>query len=73
LADADPLVSERKLPQMVDEWCNILQEDDSEDVKKLRQATKTGRPVGDERFVLQLEVLAGRALRKRSVGRPRLE
>jgi putative transposase len=69
LTEHDPLIREHKLPQMVDDWAGFLLETDEEAERNLRKKTRTGRPTGDDRFVLRLEVLAGRALRVKQPGR----
>lgn len=69
LAEQDPLVRESKLPKMVDNWSDFLVATDEDVERNLRKKTRTGRPAGDDRFILCLEVLAGRALRMKSPGR----
>ena len=69
LVEQDLLIRESKLPQMVNDWPDFLVATDEETERNLRKKTRTGRPAGDDRFVLRLEVLAGRALRMRSPGR----
>jgi putative transposase len=39
-----------------------------DEAKKLRQHERTGRPLGNEQFVMRLEQLTGRMLRKRKPG-----
>jgi len=39
----------------------------------LRRNVDKGLPCGSERFIARLEALAGRALRFRPVGRPRIK
>jgi hypothetical protein len=56
---------------MVDDWAGFHLETDEEAERNLRKKTRTGRPTGDDRFVLRLEVLAGRALRVKPPGRRR--
>jgi putative transposase len=54
---------------MVGDWEKSLEEDGTEDeAKKLRQHKRTGRPLGNEQFVMRLEQLTGRRLRKRNPG-----
>ena len=71
LAEQDPLIRECKLPQMVDDWTDFLVATDEEAERNLRKKTRTGRPVGNDRFVLHLEVLTGRVLRMKQPGRRR--
>jgi putative transposase len=71
LVKRDPLLRERLLPRMVDDWRHFLKEGDQEWDRLIRQNTKTGRPLGGEPFVLKLEALTGRKLRLKAPGRPR--
>ena len=73
LTEEDPLLRNRQLPSMVDNWSRFLEETDTEVERNLLRKTRVGRPAGDENFVLRLEVLAGRALRIKQPGRRRLE
>jgi len=41
--------------------------------ERIREATRCGRPMGDEDFVARLEDLTGRRIRPRKPGRPRKE
>jgi putative transposase len=69
LIEHDPLIRESKLPAMVDDWARFLLATDEDTERNLRKKTRTGRPAGDDRFVLRLEVLSGRALRVKQPGR----
>jgi putative transposase len=69
LTEHDPLIGDCKLPTMVDDWARFLLATDEVTERNLRKKTRTGRPAGDDRFVLRLEVLAGRALRVKQPGR----
>lgn len=69
LTEQDSLVREYKLPQMVDSWPDFLVVSDERTERNLRKKTRTGRPAGNDQFVLQLEVLSGRALKTRPPGR----
>jgi len=71
LTEMDTLLSERKLPGMTDSWAAFLEANDSELERNITRHTKTGRPAGDDRFVLGLEVLSKKMLRKKSPGRRR--
>jgi hypothetical protein len=42
---------------MVDDWPDFLEATDEEIERNLQKKTRTGRPAGDDRFVLSLEVL----------------
>ncbi|MBN1956660.1 MAG: transposase [Desulfuromonadales bacterium] len=67
----DPLVRERSLPEMVDDWSTFLETTDAEQDRMIQRRTKTGRPLGGEEFISDLEVLTGRKLRLKTAGRPR--
>lgn len=56
------------------DWTTYLgQEEDPVELDRLRRGTMTGRLVGSDSFIRQLELLAGRSLRARPRGRPRKE
>ncbi len=66
----DPLVGDRTLNGLVDDWRELLRSDpDEEDV--LRKTVRTGRPCGDERFIRSAEKRTGRNFHTRSPGRPK--
>jgi len=69
LVESDPLVRERRLPEMVAGWAGYIEETDETMERDIRKKTRTGRPAGDEGFVFQLETLVGRRLRLRTPGR----
>ena len=65
----DGLVKVGPMLAMVGDWEKFLAEDATEDeAKKLRQHERTGRPLGNEQFVMRLEQLRRRMLRKRKPG-----
>ncbi|MFW6160767.1 MAG: hypothetical protein ACOC57_06465 [Acidobacteriota bacterium] len=47
----------------------LQEEDKEEDMDKFKKHAKTGRPLGDEKFIDKLEQITGRTLRKRKPGR----
>ncbi|MCX6564002.1 MAG: transposase [Candidatus Aminicenantes bacterium] len=56
----------------VDDWVSYLDEDNNEDsVAKIRKHTRSGRPLGSESFVVQMEALTGRKLTAAAPGRRR--
>ncbi len=71
--DKDPLLRERSLPPMVDNWSTFLKATDEEQERMIQKRTKTGRPLGGEQFVKHLEQLTGRELMLKTAGRPRNE
>jgi len=44
---------------------------DCQESEGLKNHAKTGRPLGDKRFIDKLEQITGRTLRKRKPGRPK--
>jgi len=69
LRDTDELVRDHSLWQYVNDWYDFLLVNDNETYKKLRRATRTGRPAGSENFHMKVENLTGRNLRKKKPGR----
>jgi hypothetical protein len=58
----DPLAAPPNMLADIADRCSfLLQDDDSH--TELRKHSRTGRPLGDEPFLIQLEEMAGRALR----------
>jgi len=56
-------------------WKEFLQEgtETEEELRQIRKATRTGRPLGSEEFILRLEKLTGRKLLRQKPGRkPRI-
>jgi putative transposase len=71
LDDCDPLVKDRTFQGMGTDWQENQGSVAESESALLRQATRTGRPVGDEKFIEEVESLTGRNVRKKSAGRPR--
>jgi putative transposase len=68
----DRLVRVAPLLKRVDDWRAYLTAGaGEEDAALLRLHERTGRPLGDTRFVARLERRLGRPLRKKPPGRPR--
>ncbi|HAK89331.1 MAG TPA: transposase, partial [Nitrospiraceae bacterium] len=58
--------------ERIKNWSTYLREkEDTVLVEDIRQSTKTGRPCGDDRFVMKMEKLLGRKLTALPKGRPR--
>jgi putative transposase len=58
--------------ERIKDWSAYLMEkEDTVLVEAIRQSTKTGRPCGDDRFVIKMEKLLGRKLTALPKGRPR--
>ncbi|MHC5058308.1 MAG: transposase [Planctomycetota bacterium] len=69
---ADPLVVDRTLLGLVDNWAEFLQDGmDEIEARELERALSTGRPVGSAAFVEGLERRYGRRLTAGRPGRPR--
>lgn len=69
--ETDPLIKDRTLTGMISDWEEFLVGDLAGDVERLRMATQTGRPAGDEFFITKIEGITGRDLKKGVPGRPR--
>ena len=73
LRDADELVRDRSLWQYVNDWYDFLTSNDNEIDKRLRKATRIGRPAGSEEFHMKVQNLTGRNLRKKKPGQAKSE
>jgi len=57
---------------IIHNWSQWLAEEgDKEQIKRIRSNTKTGYPCGSSMFVKELEIILGRPIRRRKVGRPK--
>jgi putative transposase len=69
----DPLLADTKRCLNIEDWGRYLTEkDDEKFIKKIRLHERTGRPLGSEEFIANLETLTGRFLRKKKTGRKTL-
>jgi REP-associated tyrosine transposase len=73
VVEQDPLLRERSLPEMVGDWSTFLEITDEEQNRMIQKRTKTGRPLGGEQFIADLETITGRELMLKPAGRPRNE
>ena len=65
----DVLVRAEPLLAMVPDWRELLASGlDEEEITLLRLHERTGRPLGDEEFIVRLEQRTGRILRKKKPG-----
>ncbi|MFH1115903.1 MAG: hypothetical protein V1792_18485 [Pseudomonadota bacterium] len=71
IAEYDSLVTDRTLLGLVTDWAGFLRSADEGPMNKVRQATRPGRPAGDQSFVTTVESPTGRDLSKGPPGRPR--
>jgi putative transposase len=69
--ETDPLVKDRTLSGLISDWEGFLAGDMAGEVDRLRMATQTGRPAGDDIFIAKVENMSGRDLSKGAPGRPR--
>ena len=69
----DPVLSnDCYMPESVEDWSAYLEKkEDSRQIEVIRENTRTGRPWGDEAFVLGVEELLQRVLNPMPRGRPR--
>jgi putative transposase len=70
-SECDPLVRDKTLSGLITDWQGFLAGASADEVDRVRTATQTGRPSGDDDFVATVENLTGRDLRKGTPGRPR--
>jgi len=65
----DPLVSEIPSYLHIDSWAEYLRHpDDQSMMRAFGRSARTGRPLGDDPFLLELEKITGRVLRKKKPG-----
>jgi putative transposase len=71
-AASDPLVIDRTLTGLITDWKGFLVESMGEtEADRLRMATQSGLPTGDDAFVAKISDLTCRDLNKGKPGRPR--
>ena len=66
--DDDILVKERDLYGLVKDWWTYLEDKEEDTFHAVRKATRTGRPAGDYDFIIKIENLTGRLLRRGKPG-----
>lgn len=75
LADSDRLLDLGPWSEIYDtlRWPEVLRTSVEEEAmaERIRQATRTGRPLGSEQFLEELEEITGRRLRPQAPGRPK--
>lgn len=67
----DPLVNDRNLLGLISNWEVFLGSNDAKGIAQVVAATRTGRPAGNEDFLVSLEKTTGRRICKKPAGRPR--
>ncbi len=66
----DPLIDRARTKDLIPSWHDFIAEDDDfRAIERIRAWTSSGRPGGDERFLLSLEDRTGRRVRKMPPGR----
>ena len=69
LKEKDILLSDNFMLSEIKDWSSYLAEDQRDmDSNLFRKHARTGRPLGDEKFLTKLEEITGRILRKRKPG-----
>lgn len=69
LKQEDILLSDNFMLSEIEDWSLYLaQEDESSHVNLFKQCAHTGRPLGDEKFIIKLEELTGKTLRRKKPG-----
>ncbi|MFH1114721.1 MAG: hypothetical protein V1792_12455 [Pseudomonadota bacterium] len=71
IAEHDPLVTDRTLPGLVEDWERLLLSPDDGRLSTLRKRTRTGRPAGDAVVAARVDKITGRDLSKGKPERPR--
>jgi len=66
-ASEDPLASPSEMLDDIADWPTFLLKD-AEPLSEIRRHTRTGRPLGGDAFIEQLERLTGRSLRPMKPG-----
>jgi putative transposase len=69
----DIMVNVTPLLEMVSDWSRFLQQQNADEMlgAQLRHHETTGRPLGDDAFMMEMESRAGRRLRRGKPGRRR--
>ena len=68
----DPLVAERRLPEIFGPWGRVLHwGEESVESERIERHLRTGRPLGEEKWVRGLECRTRRVLRPRKRGWPK--
>ncbi len=69
-AEKDPLISDSFLKELIGDWGDFLRIEEKDDVERMRRESISGRPIGGDDFVENLEKKFDRRLRKIKAGRP---
>jgi len=69
---ADPLLCRSPPEEMIGDWAKFVSDTTEEAERELlRRHQRTGRPLGGEGFIDEVERIVGRVLRPHKPGRPR--
>ena len=69
LKEKDILISDNFMLSEIKDWSSYLAEDDRDiDRNLFREHACTGRPLGDEKFIIKLEEITGKVLKKGKPG-----
>lgn len=70
--EPDKMLTKFYLYSEIKDWRTYLQEKEKdEDLDTFRKHERTGRPLGDEDFIIKIEKITGRTLKKKRAGRPK--
>ena len=64
----DRLINVDPLLEIVDDWCNLLRLSTDLEVNQFHSHERSGRPLGEDRFITKLELLLGRSLHLKKPG-----
>ena len=64
----DGLVTVKPMLNLVNDWHEYLGQQDLDAHKSIRMHTNTGRPLGEDALIGEVEAITGRDLRKRRPG-----
>lgn len=70
-AESDPLVKDWALSALITDSEEFLTGGMAGEIERLRMATQTGRPAGNDVFITKVEHMTGRDLSKGTSGRPK--
>jgi putative transposase len=66
----DGIIHRRALTGLVPGWRALLSDEGTDLQEPIRRQTRSGRPLGDQKFIARLEAATGRNLKQRGRGRP---
>jgi len=67
--ERDILLSDNFMLSKIEDWFSYLAGEDREEGRLFKQNVSSGRPLGDEKFIIGLEKITGRRLMKQKPGR----